>query len=140
MKPDFLRFSTMLVTEDVAKTAHFYREHLGLEVSIDLGWFLSLKSPSRDVSDFEISFCAADHGFLPAAARTPAAGTVLAFQFEDVAPIHQAMTEADLCPTPLKDEPWGQRHFFVQGPDGVLLDIFMTAPFDEGWMREHGFI
>jgi hypothetical protein len=42
------------------------------------------------------------------------------------------------APTPVKDEPWGQRHTFVTDPAGTLIDVVqMTTP-DPAWLEAHG--
>jgi hypothetical protein len=28
----------------------------------------------------------------------------------------------------LRDEPWGQRHFITEDPDGVLVDVVTVIP------------
>jgi uncharacterized glyoxalase superfamily protein PhnB len=35
--------------------------------------------------------------------------------------------------TPVVDEVYGQRHFYVADPNGVLLDIIETIPVDPDW-------
>lgn len=40
--------------------------------------------------------------------------------------------------TPLRDEPWGQRHFVVRDPAGTLVEgIEIIAP-DPAWLAEQG--
>ena len=47
----------------------------------------------------------------------------------DVDAVHGRLTAAGLTPVlPLRDEAFGQRHFIVEGPDRVLLDIIMPIP------------
>ncbi len=39
---------------------------------------------------------------------------------------------------PVRDEPWGQRHFYVQDPAGSVIDVVeFTTPSPE-WLAEHG--
>jgi uncharacterized glyoxalase superfamily protein PhnB len=74
-----------------------------------------------------------EHESLPGGAQTPAAGVLLSFEVTDASAEHARFVTlgADFVHG-LKDEAWGQRHFMVRGPDGVLVDVIeKIAPADE---------
>ena len=37
----------------------------------------------------------------------------------------------------LRDEPFGQRHFIVQDPNGVLIDVIQPIPPSEDFLRQY---
>jgi len=136
---EFSRHSNMLLCSDIRAATAFYTQHLGLTVSADLGWFVGLEHPAgRD--RYEMSLCDAQHEFVPESLRAPAAGLMLAFEVEDADAALARLREAGVpIRTDIRDEPWGQRHFIAQAPDGVALDVFHLVPPDMEWMKQHGF-
>ncbi len=135
----FTRHALMLTAVDVAASKQLYMRLLGLECSIDLGWFVGLHTPEGAPKGFELSLCAADHPSLPPALRVPPAGVVLAFEVENVDRVYEDVgaqgAEILMPPT---DEPWGQRHFYMAGADGAAIDVYQAIPPDPRWMVEHG--
>ena len=130
---------TMLLSNDVAAARDFYRTHLEMAVAFDIGWFVSMQ---KDVAGgaFELSICAADHDSIPLALRAAASGVVLTFLVQDAdAQYRRLKREGVSILTEVVDEPWGQRHFFAEAPDGVGLDIYQHITPDPEWMRENGF-
>jgi uncharacterized glyoxalase superfamily protein PhnB len=54
---------------------------------------------------------------------------LLNFEVSDVDTVHERLTVEGIVPVqPLRDEPFGQRHMILQGPDGVLIDIITPIP------------
>lgn len=114
---------TVLMTRDVAGTAAFYREHFGYAATFESDWYVSL---TRD--RWELAILDATHETIPAAYRGPtAAGVLLNIEVEDVdAEYRRLVTDGPLEPLlTLRSEEFGQRHFIVAGPDGVLVDVIM---------------
>jgi catechol 2,3-dioxygenase-like lactoylglutathione lyase family enzyme len=132
----FDHFSTSLLTDDVARSTAFYVDLFGFETIVDIGWFVSLKANDGAV---ELCIIQRDHATIPAGFHHPASGVVLAFMVTDAAAEQARLQEAG---TPvvmaLRDEPWGQRHFFVTDPAGVLIDLVQTIEPSAQWMADHG--
>lgn len=138
-KMQFSKHVPMLLCSNVPEAAHFYRTHLGLAVTADIGWFVSMTKEDMQ-PPFELSLCASDHDTVPREIRMPASGTVLAFMVDDVKSVYARFVNEGLgLLTDVLDEPWGQRHFYVAAPDGVALDIFQPISPDPAWMTAHGF-
>ena len=136
----FNRFALMLQCTDMAVSKAFYTECLGLRVNADIGWFVGLEHPHRPHVSFELSLCEAGHESIPASLRRPSDGVVLAFEVTDVDAVRDNLVNGQVSLlSDTKDEPWGQRHFFAQAPDGVALDIFQLIPPDPVWMKANGF-
>jgi len=135
----FQRHALMLAATDVAAAKGLYTGLLGLECSIDLGWFVSLVPPADRPQGFELSLCAIDHPSLPRALQRSPSGVVLAFEVDDVRRVYTEFQnkEAEIL-LPLTDEPWGQRHFYAAGADGAAIDVFQGIAPDPQWMAEQG--
>jgi catechol 2,3-dioxygenase-like lactoylglutathione lyase family enzyme len=67
---------------------------------------------------------------IPEGYRTLPRGVVVNLEVDDVDEVHARLTGRDgLDPLlPLRDEDFGQRHFIVAAPDGVLLDVIQPIP------------
>ncbi|MCD7102073.1 hypothetical protein [Pseudoclavibacter sp. 13-3] len=62
------------------------------------------------------------------------AGVIVNLEVDDVDAVHERPSGAAgvVVVLPLRDEAFGQRHFIVTAPDGVLLDIIQpTTPSEE---------
>ena len=69
------------------------------------------------------------HPTIPAVGRGRSTGLLLNFEVEDVDAVHARLLAEGLTPIqPLRSEDFGQRHFILQGPEGVLIDIITPIP------------
>lgn len=110
----------VLMSTDVAAAAAFYRAALGFETTFEIDWYVSLR-----LGAFELALLDYQHATVPAGHRALPQGVLINIEVEDVDEVHDRFTgTADLTPVlSLRDEDFGQRHFIVAGPDGVLLDV-----------------
>lgn len=116
----------VLMTTDVTATARFYRERLLFETTFEADWYVSLRRGS-----WELAVLAGDHPTIPEPARgAVAAGVLVNLEVEDVDAEYQRLVVDGGLPAllPLQSEPFGQRHFVVAGPDGVLIDVITPIP------------
>lgn len=117
-------FYPVIMSRDVAAAAAFYRDHLGFEVTYDSSWYVSLR-----LGAFELALLAHDHETVPENSRFLPQGVILNLEVEDVEEIHrQLVTQQGLLPVmPLRSEDFGQRHFILEGPDSVLIDVIQPT-------------
>ncbi|QIK45864.1 VOC family protein [Gordonia hongkongensis] len=115
----------VLMSTDVATAADFYRRVLGFEVTFAADWYVSMRT-----GVFELALVDATHPTIPEGHRRPAAGLLVNIEVDDVDVLYRRLTdEHRLRPVlELRDEDFGQRHFIVEGPDGVLLDCIQPIP------------
>lgn len=118
-------FYPVLMSRDVAAAAAFYRKALGFEVTYDSSWYVSLR-----LETFELAILAHDHPTIPEGYRALPSGVLVNLEVDDVDAVHERLTgEVGLEPVlALRDEDFGQRHFIVAAPDGVLLDVIQPIP------------
>ena len=115
----------VLMSTDVAAAADFYQRVLGFEVTFSADWYVSMRT-----GVFELALVDATHPTIPEGHRRPAAGLLVNIEVDDVDVLYRRLTdEHGLRPVlELRDEDFGQRHFIVEGPDGVLLDCIQPIP------------
>jgi catechol 2,3-dioxygenase-like lactoylglutathione lyase family enzyme len=120
----------VLLSSDVQQARHFYEHCFGLIPRFESDWYVQLAHPS---GAFELAVMTTHHDSLPANAQVPAAGVLLSFEVADAAVEHARLVslQAEIVHG-LRDEVWGQRHFMLRGPDGVLVDVIeRIAPASE---------
>ncbi|MFD4368222.1 VOC family protein [Rhodococcus sp. NPDC058521] len=118
-------FYPVLMSRDVAAAASFYREVVGFEATFESDWYVSLR-----LDAFELAILAHDHTTIPAGYGAPPRGVIVNLEVDDVDAVHRRVTgHADIeVVLPIRDEDFGQRHFIVAAPDGVLLDVIQPVP------------
>jgi catechol 2,3-dioxygenase-like lactoylglutathione lyase family enzyme len=99
---------------DLTKAKQFYRDILGLELLMDLGWIATYGS--RQTMAVQISFMTTG--------GSGAAIPDLSIEVDDLdaalARVRKAKVKIEYGPV---DEAWGVRRFFVRDPFGKLINI-----------------
>jgi catechol 2,3-dioxygenase-like lactoylglutathione lyase family enzyme len=107
------RIVSNIQTVNIEQSEQFYTQVLGLVKSMDLGWIQTYVAPEDPVA--QISVLTRDpSGMHPN----------LSVEVVDINSVHEAaVTEGYAVVYPLTDEPWGVRRFFVQDPNGIIINI-----------------
>jgi len=120
-------FYPVIMTGDVVGTAAFYMRHFAFQPVFTADWYVHLQStvdPAVNLAVLDFS-----HETVPTPARAGASGLILNFEVEDPDALYAEVQAAGLpVLTPLRDEPFGQRHFITQDPNGVLIDVIKPIP------------
>ena len=113
-------FYPVLMVDDVAAAARFYREELGFETAFEADWYVSLRFDAG-----ELAILDAAHETIPDGFREPVRGLLLNLEVADATAAHARLVGERRLPErlPLRDEDFGQRHFIVEAPGGVLIDV-----------------
>ncbi|WP_217183052.1 VOC family protein [Streptomyces sp. AC495_CC817] len=113
-------FYPVLMVDDVAGAAAFFRDELGFETTFEADWYVSLR-----VDGGELAVLDHRHETIPAGFREPVSGLLLNVEVDDAAAAHRRLVAERGLPErlTLRDEAFGQRHFIVEGPGGVLIDV-----------------
>ena len=103
-----------ITSERIDESRKFYTEFLGFEVAMDMGWIVTLASPSNPTAQITLL-------------RGPASASQhpdLSIEVADVDAVHAKAIALGLqIVYPLTDEPWGVRRFFVTDPNGVVINV-----------------
>jgi catechol 2,3-dioxygenase-like lactoylglutathione lyase family enzyme len=103
-----------IASDELDACRDFYAGLLGFQVAMDLGWILTLVSPSNPTA--QLSVVRED-------ATAPVAPQITV-EVADVDAVHgEAVRRGLAIVHPLTDEPWGVRRFFVKDPNGVVVNV-----------------
>lgn len=117
----------VLFSADVAAATRFYCDHLQFAPLYTSDWYVHLQS--REDPGVNLAIVDRNHPTVPEPARGGPGGVILNFEVEDPDAHHLRLAEAGLpILLSLRDEDFGQRHFILQGPDGVLIDVIRPIP------------
>lgn len=113
-------FYPVICTDKVAESRDFYVRLFGFEVTFEADWYVSLRR-----GPYELALLDHTHPTLPESYRDRAAGLLLNFEVGDADAEWERLVEGEgLKPElPLRSEDFGQRHFIVTDPGGVLIDV-----------------
>ena len=124
------------VTENLHAQKAFYERVFGLQaVFFQPDFYVHLLHPGSGV---QLGFMVPDHPeqppFLHPVAGTD--GTVITVEVADVRAAHASAREMDLeLALELKSESWGQTHFMVRDPGGLVVDVVEHRAPAAGWRR-----
>jgi catechol 2,3-dioxygenase-like lactoylglutathione lyase family enzyme len=107
------RIVSNLQTRNPEQSEQFYTQVLGLVKAMDLGWIQTYVAPNDSTT--QISVLTSDpSGIHPN----------LSIEVADVNRVYEIATAQGYeIVYPLTDEPWGVRRFFVQAPNGTIINI-----------------
>lgn len=121
-------FYPVICTTRLAETADFYRQHLAFEVTFAADWYVSLRRAGSPA--YELAVLDPTHPTVPEGYGRPVQGLLLNVEVDDVdAEWQRLVLDAGLAPVlPIRSEAFGQRHFIVADPAGVLVDVITEIP------------
>jgi catechol 2,3-dioxygenase-like lactoylglutathione lyase family enzyme len=94
------------------ETRDFFTELLGFEVAMDLGWVVTLASPTNPRA--QVTIISNDDPAAPG----------ISIEVDDVDAIHAKVAERGLeIAYPLRDEEWGVRRFMLREPSGTTVNV-----------------
>ncbi len=108
-----------LTSADLDRSRAFYRDLLGFEVGMDMGWVVNFVSP--DTPTAQVIVMDRD--------RSADVQPDMTIEVDDVDHLHaRAIALGHEVVHPLTDEPWGVRRFFVKDPDGTIVNVMAHLP------------
>lgn len=117
----------VLATADLAAARNFYCQLFGFKALFENDWYVHLAHPEHEF--VALALVVKEHDSVPEKGRTAAAGVLINFEVTDVDAEYSRLAAAGATVLlTLRDEPWGQRHFIVAGPDGALIDVITLIP------------
>ncbi|WP_026703177.1 VOC family protein [Salibacterium aidingense] len=126
----------VIMTEDVERTAGFYRTYFDYSVVFEADWYMSLK---MEGSNHELAILDQNHETIPAGFGKHAQGLILNFEVDDVDQLYKTFIQEMELPLLLdiRNEPFGQRHFVTSDPNGVLIDVITVIPPSESFADQY---
>ncbi|WP_041451889.1 VOC family protein [Hoyosella subflava] len=122
-------FYPVICTTKLDESRAFYLQHFGFEVAFEAEWYVSLRREGSHGQTYELALLDATHPTLPDGFRNPVQGLLLNFEVDDVDAEYQRLSGAGVdIELTLRSEDFGQRHFIVSDPSGVLIDVITEIP------------
>jgi len=100
-----------------AETRDFFVDLLGFEVAMDMGWVVTLASPTNP--SVQVSIIGNEDPAAPG----------ISVEVADVNAVHARAVERGLeIAYPLRDEEWGVRRFMLREPSGTTVNVLSHRP------------
>lgn len=120
-----------ICSTNLVDSKEFYVDFLGFNVIFEIDWYIQLQSPSLE--SIQIAFVEMNHPSVPKGYQKTPQGVVVTVEVENVDAVYQRAQDLGLpVIVNLCNEQWGQRHFMLEDPNGLLVDVYtMIEPTDE---------
>lgn len=118
-----MKLNAGIITQKIAATKEFYTTVLGFGVTFENEFYLLLHTPDRSA---EISFLLPHHPSQQPLFQQPfqGQGMYLTIEVEDVDQLYTDIQSAGIpIKIEIRDEAWGDRHFAIEDPNGIGIDI-----------------
>ena len=118
-------FYTVIMSQHIHEESRFYKELFAFEETFTSDWYISLISEG-----FELALVDSNHETIPANFRKEAQGLIINVEVENVDELYTRIKGMKNVPILLdiKDEAFGQRHFIIESPSKILVDIIQEIP------------
>jgi catechol 2,3-dioxygenase-like lactoylglutathione lyase family enzyme len=124
-----MKLNTGFVTNKLKETKDFYQHVLQFGISFENDFYLLMHTPDQQA---QIAFLLPDHPtqqklFQPA---FEGKGAFITIEVPDVDAEYKRIQDLNIpIEIPIRNEPWGDRHFAVVDPNGIGIDfVTYTAP------------
>lgn len=117
---------SVIKCEKLEETADFYQKYFGFERTFSADWYISLKNGA-----YELAILDQNHESLPLPYRGQSSnqGLLLNFELDDVDGMFKTFIQDNRkIHLDIRDEPWGQRHFIAEDPNGIPVDVIKMIP------------
>lgn len=121
------QYYPVICTADVKATSAFWQRHFRFAPAFESDWYVHLTS----TVDPKVNLAVLDyrHETIPDGYRKPTQGILINFEVEYVDDEFALAQASGLdIRLSLRDEPFGQRHFIVADPNGILIDVVKPIP------------
>jgi catechol 2,3-dioxygenase-like lactoylglutathione lyase family enzyme len=123
-----MKLNAGIVTIKLAETKNFYISILGFGVTFENEFYLLLHTPNKEA---EISFLLPNHPSQKPLFHKPfeGQGMYLTIEVADVDKVYNEIKQKGIeIKIDIRNEPWGDRHFAIQDPNGIGIDIVKYSP------------
>jgi catechol 2,3-dioxygenase-like lactoylglutathione lyase family enzyme len=112
MAPTIARAVPNIRSDQPAETRDFFTDLLGFDVVMDLGWVVTIASPTNPSA--QVTIIGNDDPAAPG----------ISIGVDDVDAVHARAVERGLeIAYPLRDEEWGVRRFMLREPSGTTVNV-----------------
>ncbi|RAW00454.1 glyoxalase [Pseudochryseolinea flava] len=126
-----MKLNAGVITTKIKETKAFYQDILGFGVTFENEFYLLLHTPGKQS---EISFLLPNHPSQQPLFQKPfqGQGMYLTIEVDDVDKLYKEIQKKGIpIKIEIRNEPWGDRHFAIEDPNGVGIDIVKYSPTQE---------
>ncbi|WP_040005649.1 VOC family protein [Fibrisoma limi] len=123
-----MKLNAGIITPKLKETKAFYTNVLGFGTTFENDFYLLMHTPDRQA---ELSFLLPNHPSQQPLFHKPFAGQgmYLTIEVDDVDTLFQALKQKGVpIKIDLRTEPWGDRHFAIEDPNGIGIDLVTYSP------------
>lgn len=123
-----MKLNAGIVTGKLKETKDFYTNILGFGVTFENEFYLLLHTPNKQA---EISFLLPEHPSQQALFQKPftGQGMYLTIETDNADKMYNELKKKGVeIKVDIRNEPWGDRHFAIQDPNGIGIDIVKYSP------------
>lgn len=123
-----MKLNAGVITTKLAESKAFYTNYLGFDVTFENEFYLLLHTPNHEA---EISFLLPNHPSQQPFFHKPflGQGMYLTIEVDDVDSIYNDIKKKGVSiKIDIRNEPWGDRHFAIEDPNGIGIDIVKYSP------------
>ncbi|MDY3306403.1 MULTISPECIES: VOC family protein [Psychrobacter] len=118
-----MKLNAGIITDKLQETKDFYSEILNFGIRFENEFYLLMHTPNESA---EISFLLPNHPSQNPIFQTSfiGHGVYLTIEVDDVEAIYEQLKQKGITiDVEIRNEPWGDRHFAITDPNGVVIDI-----------------
>jgi catechol 2,3-dioxygenase-like lactoylglutathione lyase family enzyme len=126
----------VFTVEDLDAAKFFYTDNLGFDVVFSGDWYIHLVS----TSGVQVGFLLPGQSTQPPIFQKPyiGEGVIFSLEVEDADTAFAVAKSKSLnIVLELRSEDWGQRHFCIQDPNGIYLDIVQSFEPTEEYQSDY---
>jgi catechol 2,3-dioxygenase-like lactoylglutathione lyase family enzyme len=123
-----MKLNAGITTEKMAESKEFYTKVLNFGITFENQFYLLLHTPDEETN---LAFLLPNHPSQQALFHEPfnGKGMFLTIEVDDVDKIYKEIKKLGIdIKIDIRDEPWGDRHFAIQDPNGIGIDIVKYSP------------
>ena len=123
-----MKLNAGVITDKLAESKAFYTKYLGFGVTFENEFYLLMHTPDQSA---EFSFLLPGHPSQQQLFHRPFSGQgiYLTIEVDDVDKMYREIKKKGATiKIDLRDEPWGDRHFAIEDPNGIGIDIVKYQP------------
>ena len=126
-----MKLNAGVITSKLAETKAFYANYLGFGIKFENEFYLLLTTPNQDA---DLSFLLPNHPSQQPLFQQPylGQGIYLTIEVDDVDKMYNELKSKGVpIKIELRNEIWGDRHFAIEDPNGIGIDIVTYTPPDK---------
>jgi catechol 2,3-dioxygenase-like lactoylglutathione lyase family enzyme len=123
-----MKLNAGIITEKLAESKAFYTNVLGFGVTYENEFYLLMHTPNHQA---EISFLLPHHPTQDPFFHAPFSGkgVYLTIEVEEIEQLYQELKSKGVhLKVDLREEPWGDKHFAIEDPNGIAIDLVTYSP------------